>query len=225
MVIWEAATPTLTILTITTETLATETACIPHPSNSRACNSQSRDSYTFPIPNTYKSIQSPTHAPLIDHQKHRFSHDTRIRKPRSARTRGSRARAFFTGRRAMTKTTCRCGEGWKKWHKSLTGTSRWIPLGSSKWKGHNQISARHARGGDSAVLHTSEAFLLTRRVGLARGLLWGLPRLTPRPLPTRDWGCTISRPYRELEDCTRRDASRRLRRTCRVNFVKSYCTP
>lgn len=59
-------------------------------------------------------------------------------------------------------------------HKSSTDTKRWIPLDSFTWKGHNQISARHARGGDFAVVHTFEAFLFIGEGGIRSRAIMGL---------------------------------------------------
>lgn len=84
-------------------------------------------------------------------------------------------------RQTMTKTTCRHGkrnikEKKKKemQHKSSTDIKRWIPLDSFTWKGHNQISARHARGGDFAVVHTFEAFLFLGEGGIRSRAIMGL---------------------------------------------------
>lgn len=64
----------------------------------------------------------------------------------------------------------------KKWHKSLAGSradeSR---LGSSTWKGHNQISPRHAQG--AATLRSctlSRPFCLCREGGTSSRAIIGL---------------------------------------------------
>lgn len=82
-------------------------------------------------------------------------------------------------RQLVSRARARVAVRRKKRHKSLAGTRRWISPGLSMRKGHNQISPRHARGGDSAVAHTFKAFLFVKRVGPGRGLLWGSPWTHP----------------------------------------------
>lgn len=88
-------------------------------------------------------------------------------------------------------------------YKSSTDTKRWIPLDSFTWKGHNQISARHARGGDFAVVHTFETFLFIGEGGIRSRAIMGLA--------TASTLMETIQPYSK-QNCIQRNVAKRL--TC-----------
>jgi len=78
----------------------------------------------------------------------------------------------------------------------LAGTRRWISSSSSTWKGHNQISPRHARGGDSCGRAHFQGLSVCQEGGTWSRAIMGLTLGSPWIFPSPSWwsvGCATPR--------------------------------